>query len=142
MVSGEALERVLADPHWYDVFLNYIVRRVQEYTRDPALAATGRMTPAMLAPVDSVLRRVPASARDRDVVYLLTGSQNQNDRSLLLDGELLCLVSGPESLASLVDFLAIAAQSTWLETVEALDALIRRFPRGQVKVARSLRSVF
>jgi hypothetical protein len=140
--SGEGLERVLQDPGWFQVFFTYVETRVREVAGDPGLAAAGRMTPRMLAPVDSALRRAPAAERARDVFYLLSGSQNQNDRSLLLDGELLVLVAGVDGLASLIDFVAIAARSTWVETGAELDALIPRQPRGKVELARSLRSVF
>jgi len=140
--SGEGFERLLRDPAWFDVFVDYVASRAEEIARDPTLAAGGRMTPQLLAPVDSALRRAPAAERARDVFYLLSGSHNQNARSLLLDGEILCLVAGPESLASLIDFVAIAARSTWVETNEELDRLIPRLPRGTVEAARALRSLF
>ena len=92
--------------------------------------------------MDSTLRHAPGPSRARDLFYLLTGSQNQNDRSLLLDGEIMCLVAGPEALAALIDFVAIAARSTWVETTAGLDSLIPRHTRDKVKLARSLRSLF
>jgi hypothetical protein len=52
------------------------------------------------------------------------------------------LVAGVESLATLLDFVAIAARSTWVETQEELDAILPRQPRWKVQVARSLRRVF
>jgi hypothetical protein len=140
--SGEGFERLLRDPAWFQVFVNYVATRGEEVARDPKLAAAGAMTPRLLAPVDSSLHQAPARERARDLFYLTNGSHNQNDRSLLLDGEILCLVAGPESLAPLIDFVAIAALSTWVETPEELDRLIPRLPRGTVRMARALRSVF
>jgi hypothetical protein len=140
--SREGLERVLQDGGWFDVFFAYVQSRVEEFARDPSLAAAGHLTPALLRAVDSTLRRVPEGQRTRDVFYLLTGSQNQNDRSLLLDGEILVLMAGVESLVSLIDFVAIAARSTWVETGAELDSLITPQPRGRVNLARALRSVF
>jgi hypothetical protein len=140
--SGEGFERLLRDPGWFQVFVNYVANRAEEIARDPALAAAGAMTPGLLAPVDSALHQAPAEARAHDLFYLLNGSHNQDDRSLLLDGELLCLVAGPESLAPLIDFVAIASLSTWVETIDELDQLIPRLPRGTVRSARALRSLF
>ncbi|MDH5283466.1 MAG: hypothetical protein OEW80_06240, partial [Gemmatimonadota bacterium] len=140
--SGDGFQRLLEDPAWFQVFVNYVAARAKEIARDPTLAAAGRMTPQLLAPVDSALYRAPPEERARDVFYLLNGSHNQDDRSLILDGETLCLVAGPESLASLIDFMAIAARSTWVETIEELDQLIPRLPRGTVEAARALRSLF
>ena len=142
IASGTGIERVLRDPAWFQVFFNFVQKQAEEYARDPAFAATGRMGPDLLAPVDSALYRAPEGERARDVFYLLMGSQNQNDRSLLLDGEAMSLVAGVESLATLLDFVAIAARSTWVETQEELDALLPRQPRWKVKLARSLRRVF
>ena len=140
--SREGFERLLRDPAWFRVFVNYVANRAEEIARDPALAAAGAMTPRLLAPVDSALHRAPAEERTHDLFYLTNGSHNQDDRSLLLDGEILCLVAGPESLAPLIDFVAIAALSTWVDTIEELDQLIPRLPRGTVRTARALRSVF
>ena len=77
-----------------------------------------------------------------DVFYLTIGSHNQNDRSLLLDGEVLCLLAGPEALAPMVDFAAIAGRSEWIETTDELDRAIPRHSRRDVKWARRLRSLF
>jgi hypothetical protein len=140
--SGAGLERVLRDPGWFQVFFAYVQQRAQEFARDRSLAAGGRMSPALLAAVDSALRRAPPVERGADVFYLLAGSQNQNDRSLLLDGEIMCLVAGVEALAPLIDFVAIAARSTWVETTTELDSLLPRQPRDKVKLARLLRSLF
>jgi phosphatidylserine/phosphatidylglycerophosphate/cardiolipin synthase-like enzyme len=129
IASATGIERALRDPAWFQVFVSYIQDRAEEYARGPAFAATGRMGPELLAPIDSTLHRAPDGERARDVFYLLTGSQNQNDRSLLLDGESVVLVAGVESLATLIDFVAIAARSTWVETQEELDALLPRQPR-------------
>lgn len=140
--SREGLERVLRDPGWFQVFAAYVAGRARELARDRREAAGGRMPPSLLAPVDSTLRRAPSGERARDVFYFLTGSQNQNDRSLILDGEIMCLIAGGNALASLIDFVAIAARSTWVETRAGLDSLIPRQPRDKVKLARSLRSLF
>jgi hypothetical protein len=112
-VSGEGLERVLRDPAWFRVFTTYVAARAREYASDHRQAAGGRMSPALLGPVEPTLIGAPASERSRDVFYLLTGSQNQNDRSLYLDGEIMCLIAGPQALATLIDFVAIAARSDW-----------------------------
>jgi hypothetical protein len=142
MMSGPGVERILRDPGWFQVFSDYVHGRVEELARDRSQGATGRMTPALLGPVDSALRQAPPRERGGDVFYLVMGSQNMNDRSLLLDGEIVCLIAGTEALATLIDFVAIAARSTWVETNAELDALIPRQPRDKVKLARALRSLF
>jgi hypothetical protein len=135
-VSGEAMRRVLADPQWFQVVVDYIRLRAREVATDSTWAAGGTLSPDLLAPVDSTLYAAPDSARARDVFYVTAGSHNQDDRSLLLDGEVLCLLAGPESLATLIDFFAIAARSHWITTPEELDTYVPRQCRNRVKIAR------
>jgi hypothetical protein len=61
------------------------------------------------------------------VAYFLTiGSQNQDRRGMLLDGEVLVTVPGYESLIALMDFAFILRVSLWLESSAEVD---EHFPR-------------
>jgi len=83
------------------------------------------------------------SAAERKAVsfYFSLGSQNQDPRGLMQDGEATVLVSGIHAAAGLVDLYYIMARSTWIETPAQLDALLPR-PRGlMARVGRMIRSV-
>jgi hypothetical protein len=140
--SGPGLTRALGAANWDSVFALYVTQRVQATREDPTQAGTGMMSPSLLAPVRSAVFDAPPESSAADVFYVTIGSHNQNDRSLLLDGEVLCLLAGPETLATVVDFAAIAGRSEWIDTTPQLDRAIPRHPRCDVKFARWLRSLF
>ena len=140
--SGPGLARALGGAPWDSVFSLYVAQRIRATREDPSQAATGSMSPSLLAPIHSVIFDAPPESLAADVFYFTIGSHNQNDRSLLLDGEVLCLVAGPEALAPVVDFAAIAARSEWIQTTGDLDRAIPRHSRCDVKWARHWRSVF
>jgi hypothetical protein len=79
----------------------------------------------LLSPVMSeVLEQLPPDRRAGIVWYLMVGSANQNNRSLMLDGEASVLLSGGSALQGLMDFIVLLGLCTWLESPEQLDQFI------------------
>jgi hypothetical protein len=58
------------------------------------------------------------------VAYLTVGSPNQDYRSLMLDGEAMVVVSGVHALVGFFDFVVIAGQCRWVESLEELQELL------------------
>jgi phosphatidylserine/phosphatidylglycerophosphate/cardiolipin synthase-like enzyme len=58
------------------------------------------------------------------VFYLAVGSFNQNYRSMLMDGEVLFLVSGPDASMAFLDFVGMVYVVTWVDTVEELEEVL------------------
>jgi hypothetical protein len=58
------------------------------------------------------------------MAFMTLGSQNHNYRSMILDGEVVCLVSGMATLNALLDMFALAGITTWVEDLESLEALL------------------
>jgi hypothetical protein len=67
---------------------------------------------------------VSAEESAKAVLYLTVGSQNMNYRSMILDGEVSCVVAGPAALIGYVDCLRILGLSTWVEDQKVLEALL------------------
>jgi hypothetical protein len=63
------------------------------------------------------------------VLYLTVGSQNMNYRSMIMDGEVSCVVAGPSALIAYIDCLRILGLCTWVETPAELEALLPK-PEG------------
>jgi hypothetical protein len=57
-------------------------------------------------------------------MYLTEGSQNQDYRSMVEDGEALYVVSGASAFIALYDFLYIMGISTWIENAEQIDDML------------------
>jgi len=74
--------------------------------------------------INPVLDSVPPEMRDHWAFYLMVGSANEDNRSLLMDGEAAVLVSRWTSLLAMPDFLLLAGISTWIDEQAELDRLL------------------
>jgi hypothetical protein len=105
---------------------------------------TSRLADALAAPIppadtaaarlaDDLLRGyeagLPVADRKRMSFYFIAGSQNHDDRGLMLDGEASVIVSGFEASGGLADLFYLMARSTWIEREAEIDRLVPA-PRG------------
>ncbi|HET9952010.1 MAG TPA: hypothetical protein VFS09_09475, partial [Candidatus Eisenbacteria bacterium] len=74
---------------------------------------------------DAQLDSLSPGKSDRVILTFTTGSQNQNPRSMRLDGEVLVAVSGYDCAPTLVDFMFVLFISEWPATAVEFD---RYFP--------------
>ncbi|MGE5176642.1 MAG: hypothetical protein ACM3JJ_09745 [Hyphomicrobiales bacterium] len=72
------------------------------------------------------LDSLPAPTREHAIFTFTTGSHNQNPRSMLLDGEVLVAISGPDCVVALIDSMFMLFVSEWPENVDQFDGI---FPR-------------
>jgi len=62
--------------------------------------------------------------REEVVFYFTVGSTNMDYRSMVMDGEVMVLVTGWQSLHGFLDFLLLPGLCQWMETTEQLDELL------------------
>jgi hypothetical protein len=62
--------------------------------------------------------------RDELIYYFSVGSVNMDYRSMVMDGEVMVLLGGWQSLYGFMDFMLLPGLCEWLETTEELDALL------------------
>ncbi len=120
--TKRALRAVADMPELLDGLSRYIAVD-SAATADPA----SLLEQSPLGPAGPILTRLKADPPPgaRDALYFLTvGSKNQDPRSANLDGETSFMVAGPWSLFYYPDFLALMANTTWIEKQEQLDELI------------------
>jgi hypothetical protein len=140
-----AIGALVRQPGWDDV----LARAMQTQSRQTSKFADqlGFMRPEVdstaIRSADAMLRGYEASlsAADRKAVsfYFSLGTQNQDPRGLMLDGEATLLVSGFHAAAGLADLYYIMARTTWLDSREELDRLLPK-PRGVLgRLARMIR---
>jgi hypothetical protein len=89
------------------------------------------------APARGVSRH--ACHRDRIVLFFLLGSHNQNNRSMMLDGEVTLVVASWSALFGFPDFLVIAGLSEWVDGVEELERLLPRYEGLQRRISHWIR---
>ena len=123
-----AIDRLVSLPEWREVFLRVFATRIRQASavRDTAgaeVAARAYMG-AGLRMIEQYRALVPEP--NQDLLYLTLGSQNQDPRGMMLDGEATVVVSGVGAVVSLPDFYYMLARSTW---ITRLDQLRRFYPQ-------------
>jgi len=72
--------------------------------------------------------------------YFTAGTQNQDPRGLMLDGEATLVVSGIPAAAGLVDLYYLMARTTWVSRQEEIDRLLPAPSWFMRRVARAIRA--
>ena len=91
------------------------------FTRPDVDSVAVRRTDAMLRGFETTL---PESERKAVSFYFSLGTQNQDPRGLMLDGEATMLVSGFHAAAGVVDLYQLMARTTWVESSADIDRLL------------------
>jgi phosphatidylserine/phosphatidylglycerophosphate/cardiolipin synthase-like enzyme len=76
------------------------------------------------------------------IFYTLLGSANQNDRSMVSDGEAMVILAGWPSVSATIDLLSIIGQSRWIEDPAELDRLLPRRSFIPTRIAHWLKFAF
>jgi len=144
--DSAALARLTSRPEWRDVAIQAIIERAEQARRG---VKTGlyddTISTATVEAVTKLLRAYFASRPSADsarmTFYLTVGTQNEDPRGQLLDGEAVFVLSGMSAAIGLVDLYSLLARSTWIETEEELDKLIPPYKTWQRRLGRFARLV-
>jgi phosphatidylserine/phosphatidylglycerophosphate/cardiolipin synthase-like enzyme len=91
--------------------------------------------------LDAYYASRPRADSARMTFYYTVGTQNQDPRGMLLDGEAVFVMSGMTAAGGLVDLYTLMARSTWIETDEELNQLIPAYKTWQRRLGRFARLV-
>jgi hypothetical protein len=133
LASAVAWDKLNGLPEWGDVvraYLEYLAKQrptveelgdntIPEAWRDP-----DRMTEAGQALMRAYVESMTPEEREQVVLYMSVGSVNMDYRSMVMDGEVMILLSHWESLGGVMDFVLLAGLCEWPQTLEELDALL------------------
>jgi hypothetical protein len=144
--DSAALVRLTSRPEWRDVVIRAMIERAEQARRG---LKTGlyddTMSTATVAAVTKLLEAYAASRPRADsarmTFYLTVGTQNEDPRGQLLDGEAVFVLSGMSGAVGLVDLYSLMARSTWVETEEELNQLIPPYKTWQKRLGRFARLV-
>lgn len=126
---------IMARSDWVEMTRQFVPRRMAQLsTRQAALALEGIPAEPFIDLGDDVVQRwhdeLSPEERQRVVFYTILGSANQNDRSLVSDGEAVLMLAGSPSVVAYIDLISLIGQSEWIESPEELDRLLP--PRGDL----------
>jgi hypothetical protein len=128
-----AIAAALRVPGWDEVLASARTAQSRQTARfadqlgyvEPALdTAATRQADAMLRAFEQSL---PEAERKRVSFYFTVGTQNEDPRGLMSDGEAAVVTSGFQGITGLVDLYYLMARSTWVTTRDELEA---HLPQG------------
>jgi hypothetical protein len=82
------------------------------------------------------LETLDAATRERVVFFAMMGSQNQNYRSMITDGEVAFVTSHWPAVIPYMDLVAIVCQSRWFEDPEDLAELLPEYSEWKRRLGR------
>jgi hypothetical protein len=142
MASRSGWENLLSRPEFGEFFTAYLRERamqVAERGEDRDLTRiTANLTPYLERLYAACEKELPPAERETALWYLTVGSQNQNYRSMALDGEVLVIVAGLDAQIALADFVLLAGLTTWLDSPEDMEEYLPAAGGFKRKLARWL----
>ena len=140
-----AIAALVAQPGWDNVLAQAMQTQSQQTAKfaDQLGWTPPEVDSAATRSADALLRgyEQSLSEADRKAVsfYFSLGTQNQDPRGLMLDGEATLIVSGLHAAAGLVDLYFLMARTSWVSSKAELDRYLPR-PGGLMgRIARMIR---
>jgi hypothetical protein len=122
------VQDLLAAKGWDEIFRAYFRYMVRMLTREEGYVDVKDVPEELREAFDRTLESFWNTLSEKDrrlaMAFLLIGSQNHNYRSMIMDGEVACVVAGADSLEALVDFFFLAGTSVWVEDLETLETVL------------------
>ena len=123
--------RVMSRTEWVDVTRQFVeLRLAQVRARAAAVGSFAQVPDTVLQMGDAVVEQwyqgLSREARERVVFFTLLGSSNQNERSMVSDGEDGIVLSNWPSVIPYLDLLSLVGQSRWIDDPKELDELLPR----------------
>jgi len=129
--SGPAWEELNSRPELADVVrgqIKYLANQTtaseSSDTRQDVRRFPEEMEKAWGRLVKGMYADLTPREREELIFYFTVGSTNMDYRSMVMDGEVIVLVTGWQSLHGFLDFLLLPGLCEWLETTDQLDALL------------------
>jgi hypothetical protein len=142
MASRAAWENLISKPEFGEFLMAYLRERAQQVAERGEDRDLTRITASLIPYLERLYaaceKTVPPAERERVLWYLTVGSQNQNYRSMALDGEVLVIVAGLDAQIALADFVLLAGLTSWLDTPEEMEEYLPAAGGFKRKLARWL----
>jgi hypothetical protein len=143
-----AIAALVRQPGWDAILAQNVRVRAEQTARfaEQLGYATPDVDTTATRSADAMLRgyerSLPEADRRRVSFYFSLGSQNQDDRGIVSDGETTLIVSGVAASAGLVDLYFLMARSTWITKEDELQSFNPRGSSLMRRIAHRLASAF
>ncbi len=132
---------------WVPMTREFVQRRMSQVERRSTAVASFQEYPDAIIDVGGpVMQRwfdsLSPAARQRVVFYTILGSHNQNDRSMVSDGEDAIILSHWPAVIPYLDLISIIGQTKWIEQAAEIDAYLPRHSDRVVRLAHWFKTAF
>jgi hypothetical protein len=126
--TRQVSETLLPLEAWGPLFRDYILARAEQSAHEDSYVDVKELR-ENLARRSGQLIQEWAGAIDPEemkklAMFLTIGSQNEDYRGMIMDGEVLFVTSGLRAGVAFLDMMELMLVSTWIEDVETLDKLM------------------
>jgi len=144
--SKEALETLIPLPGWERLIYDYSMIRAEQSARKEDGLGVKEMRPLLTEPAMELTQQLRETlspeVAEKFMFYLTVGSQNQNLRSAIMDGEVTVLVARKEAMSAYLDLVEVLMSTTWVDTEEQLEELLPHHSGRTRWFGRVLRNAF
>jgi hypothetical protein len=133
MATADVIPTLAARPEWSELVQDWLLTYAEEVQKHGPVVDVRTVTAAARGAahelVDQWWNGLSPDQREHMALYMDAGSHNQNYRSLIMDGEVMAVVSGASALTAYIDFVRVMGLSTWVTSVDELEKLLPK-PTG------------
>ena len=141
--SEHAIQSIVPDSAWAQIVRKYIIIRAKQTAHDSLYADVKMLRAELEEEAETMMREwgksVDGPERDKSMIYLTVGSQNEDYRSMIMDGEALFVTGHAWAMIAYLDFVSLMGQTTWIHNVDQLNQLLPRHSEFWQRVGRFLK---
>jgi len=128
---------------WGPLFRDYILARAEQSAHRGSYVDAKKVREEVSRSGKALLRdwsgSIGAEDEKKIVMYLSVGSQNQDYRGKIMDGEVLYIVSGLSGSLAYLDMINLILITTWVDDLESLDAVMPPFKGYRQRISRYIK---
>ena len=126
--SPESIDSLIPRPEWLPVIREFSESMLAQIASGEQYVDVKAVRAAMEEDLHALGERwwgdLSPLEGERVIQFLLTGSQNQDYRGTIMDGEVTFVVSHMGAMLGYLDFVGLFAHTTWVETIEEMEPLL------------------
>jgi hypothetical protein len=129
-LSKEVVSTLVPLPGWRGLILEYVLERADQIRTEGYFDVKNiraRTSENAMILVEQWEDRLAPGEEERTIFYLTVGSQNQNYRSMIMDGEVTYVVADIHAMVAYLDFVGLLGTCTWIDSVEQLEELLPKY---------------
>jgi hypothetical protein len=141
--SAQVNKTLLPLEGWGPLFRDYIIARASQSAHENEYIDVKELREQLSRRTHLLVREwaetLSAEDEERLAMFLTVGSQNQDYRGKIMDGEVLLVTSGLRAGVAFLDMMELLLVSTWVDDLETLDKLMPPYKGFKQKFSRYIK---